>query len=163
MYTRLILLLLFLPVPAAIQEPIIRLVPQVVAPHFAQRSRLCAEDSATTALPIPNEARRSVQALLGPALLEIQIHQVGDSFAAFDKARDHLRALLRARPRALTRFPSWAEGTPFRTWGLLGTVHYTRGRTGRLEVVGNHLCTADSTGGTWWLRLETVDIWPVGP
>jgi hypothetical protein len=29
-----------------------------------------------------------------------------------------------------------------------------------MEVVGNHLCVTDSTGVTWWLRLEQVDVWP---
>jgi hypothetical protein len=95
-----------------------------------------------------------------PALLELQIHQAGDSFAAFPKARGHLRALLRARPRSLTRFPNWAESTPLRSWSLLGTIHYTRARAGRVEAVGNHLCITDSTGVTWWLRPEAVDVWP---
>ena len=149
--------------PPAGQEPDIRLVSRVVDRHFADRSRLCPGESATAAVPLPNDERRSVQEFLGPALLELQVHQMGDSFADFPAARDHLRALLRARPRAWTRFPNWAEGTPFRTWGLLGTVHHTGDRVGRLEAVGNHLCVADSTGVTWWARLEAVDLWPDAP
>ena len=160
MSVRLILPVLLLLVPPATREPSIRRVPRVVDPRFADRQRLCAEDSAATAVPLPNDEHRSVQTILGPALLELQIHQLGDSFTAFSKARRHLRALLRARPRALTRFPNWAEGTPFRSWGLLGSIHYTRNRTGRLETVGNHLCITDSIGVTWWLRLEIVDVWP---
>lgn len=163
MRARLVLPLLVLLWPPARQEPDIRFVPQVVDRHFADRSRLCAGDSATSAVPLPNDERRSVLAFLGPALLELQVHQAGDSFAEFPTAREHLRALLRARPRAITRFPNWAEGTPFRTWGLLGTIHFTRDRVGRLEAVGNHLCVADSTGVTWWLRLEAVDVWPDAP
>lgn len=153
-------LLLFLSLTT--QEPSIRLVPRVVDPHFPERQRLCDEDSTTGGVSVPNDERRSIEEWLGPALLELQIHQLGDSLRAFPTARDHLRTLLRARPRSLTRFPGWAEGTPFRTWGVLGTVHYTRGRTGRVEAVGNHLCISDSTGVTWWLRVEKVDVWP-GP
>jgi len=160
MTVRLTLTILLLLVPLATKEPSIRLVPRVVDRHFAERRRLCTEDSAATDLPLPNDEHRSVQDFLGPALLELQIHQLGDSFLAFAAAQRHLRALLRARPRSLSRFPAWAEGTPFRSWGLLGTIHYTRDRTGRAEAVGNHLCTTDSTGVTWWLRLEVVDVWP---
>lgn len=157
------LLALFLPVPLSTQEPSIRLVPRVVDPHFMQRSRMCGQDSATSAFPVRNDHRRSVQAILGPALREIQVHQVGDSLAEFSRAQERLRALLQARPLALTRSPNWAEGTPFRTWGLLATIHYSHNRSGRLEAVGNHLCLADSTGVTWWLRLEAVDVWPGAP
>lgn len=147
----------------AIQEPPIRLVPQIVDPHFAQRHRMCVEESTTTAAPLPNEERRSVQEFLGPTVLEYQIHQLGDSLRAFAKARDHLRTLLRARPRSLSRLTHWAEGTPFSTWGILGTIRYAQDRAGRIEVVGNHLCVSDSTGGTWWLRLEAMDVWPEAP
>jgi hypothetical protein len=60
-------------------------------------------------------------------------------------------------------FPNWAEGTPLRTWGILGTIHYSRHHQGRFEVEGNHLCVVDSLGTTWWLRLEAVDVWPNHP
>jgi hypothetical protein len=145
---------------AVSQEPAIRFVPQTVDRDFATRTRLCSAASAGTSDPVSNDQRRSVQALLGPTLLELQVHQMGDSFTTFAPVRDKLRALLRARPFGLTRFPNWAEGTPFRNWGLLGTIRYTRGRTGRFEAVGNHLCFADSAGVTWWVRLEVVDVWP---
>ncbi len=152
------IVLLFGLLPA--QDPSIRFVPRVVYPDFAQLHRLCADDSMGVSAPRPNDERRSVQALLGPALVELQIHQMGDSVTSFPRARDQVVGLLRARPQSLTRFPNWAEGTPFRNWGIVGSVHYTGGRASPFEVVGNHLCMADSLGGMWWLRLEAVDVWP---
>jgi len=85
---------------------------------------------------------------------------MGDSISAIPRARDHVAQLVQARPHGLTRFPNWAEGTPFRDWGIVGSVRYTGGRSGHFEVVGSHLCMADSLGETWWLRLEAVDVWP---
>ena len=143
-------------------EPAIRLVPRAIDPHFAERQRLCLEQSTITGFPLANDGRRAVQDFLGPALVEMQVHQTGDSLVAFAKLESHLRALLQARPKSLTRFPNWAESTPFRSWGVLGTVHYTRDRTGRVETVGTHLCVTDSTGVTWWMRLERADVWGDG-
>ena len=84
------------------EEPPIRLVPRVLDPHFAQRHRLCAEASPTAAAPLSNDDRRTVQEFVGPALLELQVHQIRDSFTVFAKAQEHLRDLLRDRPKSLT-------------------------------------------------------------
>ena len=155
----LLLAVLLLLAPTDHQPVPIRFVPRVVDTRFAERSRLCEDGPASTMAPISNDLRRSTAAVLGPALRALQVHQLGDSLTEFPKVRQHLRTLLRARPRFLARYPTWAEATPFRNWGILGTVRYSGGRSGPLEVVGNHLCVADSAGVRWLLRLEAVDLW----
>jgi len=140
----------------------IRHVPRTVDPQFHQRTRLCAEQAPSNAGPQPNDQRVTVQTFLGPALREIHLHQLGDSLAPFPTARATLRALLAARPRAFSPFPHWAEATPLRAWGLLGTVHYVGHSSRRIEVAGRHLCVADSLGVLWWIRLEAVDVFPEG-
>jgi hypothetical protein len=147
-------------VPLAVHEPPIKYVPLTVDVHFAERLRLCSGDSTSGGYPVMNDQRRSIQQLLGPSLVEIQLHQLGDSLSPFPKARAHVRDLLEARPLSLSHVPNWAEGTPLRSWGIIGSVHYSRDRVGRLEAAGNHLCVVDSTGVTWWIRVEAVDVWP---
>jgi hypothetical protein len=74
-------------VQVAPQGPAIRLVPQLVDRHFAERRRLCAGEATGTGFPVSNDTRRSVQEFLGRALVELQIHQIGESLMAFSKAR----------------------------------------------------------------------------
>ena len=140
--------------------PRIRHVPRVVDPGFATRFALCPNAPSTGGAGESNDDRRSVAELLGPALVEIQVHQVGDGFADFGAVEAHLRWVLARRPHAVSHYSPWAEATPLATSGILGTLRYADGREGRLEVVGTHVCVQDGTGTVWWTRLTPVDVWP---
>jgi hypothetical protein len=141
-------------------RPPIRLVPRIVDPQFATRLDLCPTSPRSVGTFEDNEARRSVAELLGPEVVELQVHQVGDSLRDFAKVANHIRHLLAQRPRFISRFPPWAEATPMEAEGILGTLRYTHGRTGRFEFAGIHLCAEDSTGKAWWIRLAPGDLWP---
>lgn len=141
-------------------EPPIRYVPRVVDAGLASRYHLCPDAPASGGANVANDARRSVAELLGPELVEVQVHQVGDGFRDFGAVEAHLRALLARRPRVASRDTPWAEGTPLAAGGILGTLRYPGGREGRIEVAGVHVCAQDSAGTFWWMRLAHVDVWP---
>jgi hypothetical protein len=149
--------LLLLQAPAA--GPPIRYVPRLVDSTFTRRTTICPGANAAAAGPRSNDSRRPVADLLGPAA-SVEVNQVGTGFARFSAVRRYLTGLLAQRPRTSYISVPWAEGTPLREWGVLGTVHFTGGADARFEAVGPHLCIVDATGvGTWW-RLAPVDVWP---
>jgi hypothetical protein len=138
----------------------IRHVPRVVDAQFATRLTLCPGAPASGGMSRANDARRSVAQLLGPELIELQVHQIGDSFPDFGKVVSHIRGLLNRRPQHLSRSIHWAEPTPLAAYGILGTLRYTHGRKGWIEIAGLHVCAQDSAGRFWWIRLAPVDLWP---
>jgi len=140
--------------------PPIRHVPRVVDTGFATRSSLCPDAPSIGGAVEANDARRSVAEFLGPELVELQVHQVGDSFQDFGAVATHLRWILAQRPQFVSRYAPWAEGTPMGAAGILGTLRYTEGSAGRVEVAGVHVCVQDSTGTVWWIRLAPIDLWP---
>ena len=140
--------------------PRIRHVPRVVDTQFATRSSLCPDAPVSGGTSEGNDARRSVAEFLGPELVELHVYQVGGGFPDFGAVAAHLRWVLAQRPRSVSRYSPWAEGTPLAAAGILGTLRYTRGRGGRVEVVGVHVCLQDSAGTTWWMRLAPIDVWP---
>jgi hypothetical protein len=144
----------------SLARPPIRWVPKIVDHQFTTRFDICPTSPRSVGTFEDNEARRSVAELFGPELIELHVHQVGDSLRNFTKVASHIRHLLAQRPRFVSRFPPWAEATPMEADGILGTLRYTRGRTGRFEIAGIHLCAEDSSGKASWIRLAPGDRWP---
>lgn len=140
-------------------EPPIRYVPRVVDRDFAGRMRMCRSAPASHDTIQTNDARLSVAELLGSELLELQVHQIGNGLD-FDSAANHIRRLLTRRPRVVSNYSPWAEPTPLAVQGILGSLRYSHGRTGPIEIAGMHLCFQDHAGGFWWTRLADVDVWP---
>lgn len=140
--------------------PPIRYVPRVVDRDLAGRVTMCKGAPASYGTIQTNDAKRSVAELLGPELLEVQVHQIGDGLAGFDSAANHIRHLLTRRPHFLGKYPPWAEATPLGVQGILGTLRYSHDRRGPIEIAGMHVCFQDSTGVFWWTRLAEVDVWP---
>ncbi len=135
-------------------------VPRTVDPHFASRIRLCIQAHDSGGSGTQNDSGQSVAEFLGPALREIDVHQVGDSFPGFPSVASHVRQLLSTRPMAFSRYSPWAEGTPLGVHGILGTLQYRNGSTGVIEIAGQHMYAQDSLAKTWWVRLEAVDVLP---
>jgi hypothetical protein len=139
----------------------IRRAPRTVDPHFSRRVRLCptAPDSANALLALlGNDSVQSIEQFLGPALIEVAVHQIGDSFPGFAAVEAHIRWVLAARPRSFFKYSPWAEGTPLRENGILGTLKYSNGATGSLEIAGLHVCAQDSLMRTWWIRVAPGDL-----
>jgi len=141
-------------------EPRIRYVPRTIDHAFTTRFHLCQNSPDTPGAIQTNAAKLSITELFGSDLIEIQVHQIGDGFADFNAAADHVRDLLRQRPRVISKYTAWAEGTPLAVQGILGTLKYGRGRSGRIEISGVHACLQDSTGTFWWVRVAALDLWP---
>ena len=157
MRTTLALAILLTTLPAA--DPPVRHVPRIVDREFAARTTLCRDAAAASQGSVrTNEAKLSLAEWLGPDLVELQVHQTGAELVDFGAAASHIRRLLARRPRFLSPFPPWAEATPLAAQGILGTLRYTGGRTGRFEIAGHHVCLQDSGGAFWWVRLAEVDI-----
>jgi len=140
--------------------PRIRYVPRTIDHSFTTRVHLCKGAPDTSSAIHTNEAKLSIAELLGSELIEIQVHQMGDGFAHFNVAADHIRDLLSQRPQAISRYTPWAEGTPLAVQGILGTLQYSHDRSGQIEIAGVHACFQDSTGTFWWVRAAPVDLWP---
>ena len=139
--------------------PRIRYVPRTIDHAFTTRIHLCKSAPDTPGAIQTNEAKLSIAELLGSELSEIQVHQIGQGFADFNAAADHIRDLLRQRPRVLSKYTPWAEGTPLAVQGILGTLQYSGDRFGRIEIAGVHACLQDSIGTFWWVRVAVVDLW----
>lgn len=142
------------------EAPPIRHVPRVVDVHFASRLRLCPQAPARGGMGQANDRRQSIGEFLGVDLLDIAVHQVGDSFPDFPSVQWHIRHVLAQRPREFSRYSPWAEPTPLAANGILGTLRYAHGRSGRLEIAGSHLCLQDLRGRVWWVRVGPIDVWP---
>jgi hypothetical protein len=158
--TRATMALTMLLIAAPGAGPPIRHAPRVVDRGFATRVSLCHAVPANPGGVRTNDSKLSAAEILGPELLELQVHQLGDGLADFDAAVSHLRRLLAQRPRIVSPQTPWAEATPLASEGILGTLRYTHGRTGRFEAAGMHLCFQDSAGAFWWMRLAAIDVWP---
>ena len=137
--------------------PPIRHVPRVVDVHFASRIHLCPGAPDSGGIGKSNDGRNTIAEFLGPGLREIAVHQIGDSFPEFSAVQGHIRRVLARRPHEFSRYSPWAEATPLAANGILATLRYTRGRSGRLEIAGWHLCFQDTTGTAWWVRVAPVD------
>ena len=138
-------------------------VPRTVDPQFATRLSLCPNAPMSGGAIRANDAQRSVAEFIGPDLIELQVHQVGDSFPDFGAVARHVRHLLARHPRFVSHFTPWAEATPLGAVGILGTLRYTHGRQGRIEIAGVHMCIQDTAGTVWWIRLAPVDLWSQAP
>lgn len=139
----------------------IRYAPRTVDPHFSSRGRLCptAADSANARVTLlDNDSMQSIAQFLGPSLIEVAVHQIGDSFPGFPPVEAHIRWVLAARPQSFFKYSPWAEGTPLRENGILGTLKYRSGATGSLEIAGLHVCVQDSLTRAWWIRLAPGDL-----
>jgi hypothetical protein len=142
-----------------VSPPPIRHVPRVVDVHFASRMQLCPEAPDSGGTGQVNDSQRTITEFLGTGLREIAVHQIGDSFPKFSVAQQHIREVMARRPQVFSRYSPWAEATPLAANGILATLLYTRGRSGRLEIAGTHLCFQDPTGTVWWVRVAPVDLW----
>jgi hypothetical protein len=106
-----------------------------------------------------NDSQKTVAEFLGAELREIAVHQIGDSFPEFAVVQQHIQQVMAQRPQVFSRYSPWAEATPLSANGVLATLRYTRGRSGRLEISGSHLCFQDAAGPVWWVRVAPVDVW----
>jgi hypothetical protein len=140
--------------------PPIRHVPRVVDVHFASRMHLCPGTPDRGGIGQANDTGKTITEFLGTGLREIAVHQIGDSFPKFNVVQQHIRQVMSQRPQEFSRYSPWAEATPLAANGILATLRYTRGRSGRLEIAGSHLCFQDTTGTVWWVRVGSVDVWP---
>ena len=146
-------------VPLNWQDPVIRHVPRTADSTFAERSRLCSNARYVGGGTVGNDARRSVAELLG-TITSLDVHQFGPEFGDFAAVQTYLRTQLAQRPRTSYRSVPWAEGTPLAVSGVVGTIHFATGSTGRFEATNVHLCAQDASGLYWWFRLAPLDLWP---
>ena len=137
----------------------IRYVPRVVDAHFTSRMLLCPGAPSRGGVGQANDSQKTVAEFLGAELREIAVHQIGDSFPEFAVVQQHIQQVMAQRPQVFSRYSPWAEATPLSANGVLATLRYTRGRSGRLEISGSHLCFQDAAGPVWWVRVAPVDVW----
>ena len=151
-------LALFL-LPLAGQDPPVRHVPRTVDSTISGRIDLCPGAPYVGGLSRANDARRSISELFG-TITEIEVHQFGASFVDFSAVQTYVQGQLAQRPRTLYRYSAWAEATPLAGSGVVGTIRFVTGSTGRLEGTGIHLCIEDASGVYWCVRLAPSDVWP---
>jgi hypothetical protein len=148
--------------PSVGQDLTIRHVPKTIDSGFSTRTRLCPGAPYEGGVSQRNDARRTLEQLLGP-ITAIDVHQFSprNRFSPnFKDVERYLGELLALRPRTAERFAAWAEMTPLDFDGILGTLRFANGSTGAFEVAGVHVCAQDSSGVYWWFRLVPGDTWP---
>jgi len=154
-----LLCLSMLLLPSVGQDLAIRHVPKTIDSGFSTRTRLCPEAPYEGGVSRENDARRTLEQLLGP-ITAMDVHQFGPKFSNFKDVDGYLRELLAQRPRTAFRYSAWAEMTPLTFEGVLGRLRFANGSTGAFEAAGVHVCAQDSSGVYWWLRLAPMDIRP---
>lgn len=114
--------------------------------------KLCDGAAMQDGSPRTNDSKRPVRELFG-RIGAIELNEVGMFIQGNESAMKFVTTLLDYQPDALYRYNPWPDYYKGED-GLLATIKYSNGASGRFEYTNQHFCLSDDQGQFWWLEKK---------